>query len=1058
MSGLTKLSLKHTVAVIILCVLVLVGGLFSTNQIKIETFPDVSFPALMIQGIYPGEAASDVEAEITTPLEKTLLNLKGYDNITSNSSENASIIMIMYPFGTDMEEMTGKVEEAVAKIDMPERAEVNVIRMTGNSMPVYQVAVSGENAAELQGLFEKSVMPELEGVDGVASASLKGTQSTDLQVVVDQAKAQASGLSLSKIKEAIQAKEYSLPLGNVENEGNSIPVRLTGDLDTVDELKKLQLTSGQTAAPGPSAPAAQAAPSGGMSHMMPDGTQMNGQMPSAGNASAPTAQAVPAAMKPVLLQDVATISEVTTQAEITRYNGQPSMTIEVLKTQDANTAEVVTEVKDVLNKWQQENADLTYHVIFDQGAEVEKSVSALIREGLLGALFTVIVILLFLRSVRATLISILSLPLSILGTIFVLNQFGYTLNIMTLGGLAVAVGRIVDDSIVVIENIYRWRQEKGEELSGKALAYQAAKEVTGAVASSTFATVVVFAPLALVSGIIGEFFRPFAVAVVTSILLSLLVSLVLIPVLGSSFFKKIKLSHKEGKITQGFEKLLRASLRRKGIAVGLTIVLLIGSLSLIPVIGVSFLPQGEGKQFTATMKLPNGTSLERTDEVSKEVETYLESLKGVEYSQMTITSGTALDFNNIGATPNEAKFTIHLQEDASLETTMAATQKDLTAIVQKLEQDSEVTVQETQSQGPPAGNNVTIQLFGEDLTALGKAATQVEDALKQNENLKDVTNNMNEQRPKWVVTLNQKGEDAGVSGYVLMGAVSEQLRPVDVGTYELGGNAWNLTLKYDKAITTKEQLAAVKLPTATGVVNLGDIANIAIEETPVSIPHKDGRPYADLSATIKGTDTAKVTQDVLADLDMMTLPSGVTYETGGGMEMITEGFTDLGMAMVAAVFLVFLILSVTFGGLKTPLVILSSLLFVPIGALGALLITGEPLSMSGMIGLLMLIGIVVTNAVVLLDRVEKNRDNGMELTEAVVEAAKTRLRPIVMTALATIFALLPLSLSQEEAGLISKGLALTVIGGLTTSTFLTLLFVPVLYSMVSKKRKPREKF
>ncbi|TCP52348.1 multidrug efflux pump subunit AcrB [Tumebacillus sp. BK434] len=1050
MSGLTKLSLKHTVAVIILCVLVLVGGLFSTNQIKIETFPDVSFPALMVQGIYPGEAASDVEAEVTKPLETSLLNVKGHDSITSSSSENASIIMIMYPFGTDMEKMSSKVEEAVGKIALPDRADVKVIRMTGNSMPVYQVAVSGDNATELQGLLEKSVMPELKQVDGVASASLKGTQSTDLQVVVDQAKAQAMGLSLSKIKEAIQAKKYSLPLGNVETEGNSIPVRLTGDLNTVEELKKLQLSSGQSAAQAPSAAG------GGMSHMMPDGSQMAGQMPSAG-ATAQNAQA-PAA-KPVLLQDVATISEVTTQSEITRYNGQPSMTIEVLKSQDANTAEVVTEVKDVLQKWQDQHSGLTYHVIFDQGAEVEKSVSALVREGLLGALFTVIVILLFLRSIRATLISILSLPLSILGTIFVLNQFGYTLNIMTLGGLAVAVGRIVDDSIVVIENIYRWRQKKGTELSGKALAYQAAREVTGAVASSTFATVVVFAPLAIVSGIIGEFFRPFAVAVVTSILLSLLVSLVLIPVLGSSFFKKIKLSHKEGKITQGFEKLLRGSLRKKGLVLSLTVVLLIGSLSMIPVLGVSFLPQGEGKQFSATMKLPNGTSLERTDEVSKEVESYLKKLNGVEYSQMTITSGTTLDFNNIGATPNVAKFTVHLEADASLENTMATTQKELTSLVQQLEHDAEITVQESQTHaGPPSGNNVTIQLFGDDLTALGKAATQVEDVLKQNENLKDVTNNMNEQRPKWVVTLNQKGEDAGVSGYVLMGAVSEQLRPVEVGTYQLGGNTWNLTLKYDKAITTKDQLAAVKLPTAAGIVSLGDIANIAVEETPVSIPHKNGKPYADLAATIKGNDTAKVTQDVIADLDMMTLPAGVTYETGGGMEMITKGFSDLGMAMVAAVFLVFLILSVTFGGLKTPLVILSSLLFVPIGALGMLLITGEPLSMSGMIGLLMLIGIVVTNAVVLLDRVEKNRDTGMELTEAVVEAAKTRLRPIVMTALATIFALLPLSLSQEEAGLISKGLALTVIGGLTTSTFLTLLFVPVLYSMVSKKRKPREKF
>ncbi|ASS76741.1 hypothetical protein CIG75_18555 [Tumebacillus algifaecis] len=1030
MSGITKLSLKHTVAVSILCVLILIGGLFSTSQIKIETFPDVTFPGLLVQAIYPGEAAADVEKEITNPIEKSLLAMQGTDGITSNSAENASTIFISYPFGTDMTDMTSKVEEAIAKIKLPDRADVNVIRMSGNSMPVYQVAVSGSNATELQNLFEKSVMPELKQINGVANAALKGAQVTELQVVVDQDKAQAHGLTLAAIKDGIQAKEYSLPLGNVESAGNSIPVRLTGDLNSVDELKKLKLAAGQSAS-------------------VPQG--IPGQTPNLQGGQGQTAVQT----APVLLQDVATISEVTTQSEITRFNGQPSLTIEVQKTQDANTAEVVTKVKDVLSKWQAEK-DLTFHVIFDQGAEVEKSVSALIREGLLGAMFTVLIILLFLRSVRATLISILSLPLSIMGTIFVLNQFGYTLNIMTLGGLAVAIGRIVDDSIVVIENIYRWRQEKGDTMSGKALAYHATKEVTGAVASSTFATVVVFAPLALVSGIIGEFFRPFAIAVVTSILFSLLVSLVLIPVLGSTFFKKIKLEHKEGKITQGFEKLLRASLRKKGLVISLTVVLLVGSLAMIPVLGVSFLPQGEGKQIQATMKLPNGTSLERTDEVAKKVEAYLKDQKGIEYSQVSISSGTSLNLHEMGSTPNEANFTIHLQDDVSLSDMIDTTKKELTALVQEVEKNAEITVKESQDQGgPPSGNNINIQLYGQDLTALGKAATQVEEALKQNPDLKDVTNNMNEQRPKWGITLNKAGEDAGVSGYVLMAAVSEQLRPVAVGNYELGGKTWEVTLKYSEAITTQEQLAAVKLPTAAGVKTLGEIADIKVEETPVAIPHQDGKVYASLTANIKGSDTAKVTNAVLADLDMMTLPDGVTHETGGGLEMITEGFTDLGMAMVAAVFLVFLILSITFGGLKTPLVILSSLLFVPIGALGSLLITGEPLSMSGMIGLLMLIGIVVTNAVVLLDRVEKNRDAGVEMTEAVVEAAKTRLRPIVMTALATIFALLPLSLSQEQAGLISKGLALTVIGGLTTSTFLTLLFVPVLYSMVTKKRKPR---
>ncbi len=1026
MSGLTKLSLKHSIAVIILCVLVLVGGLYSTNQIKIETFPDVSFPALLVQGVYPGESAADVEREVTIPLEKALLNLKGYDSVQSTASENASGTFITYPFGTDMEDMTGKVEEAIAKTNLPEKVKVTVQRLSGGSIPIYQVAIASNDATRLQKVLEDNVLPELKQVAGVASATLKGTQTTDLQVIVDQKKAAEKGLSLAQIREAIQAKEYSMPLGSVKTESSSIPVRLIGGIGTIDELKNLKLSSALGASP--QLPGMTGAP---------QGAAAGGEKPA-----------------PILLQDVAKIDEVTSQNSITRFNGQPSLLLEVMKTQDANTAEVVNHVKDVLQKWQNEK-DLTYHVVFDQGNEVEKSVSALVREGLLGALFTIIIILLFLRSVRATLISILSLPLSIMGTIFVLNQFGYTLNIMTLGGLAVAVGRIVDDSIVVIENIYRWRQESAEQLSGKALAYRATKEVTTAIASSTFATVVVFAPLAVVSGIIGEFFRPFAIAVVTSILLSLLVSLMLIPVLGSKFFNKIKLKHQEGRITRAFERLLRASLRKKGLVLTLTIVLLIGSLAMIPVLGVSFLPSGEGKQAQINLKLPNATSLQKTDEVAKKVEAYLKEQSAVETTQVSIGMGNEMGAMEGESAENQAKFSVNLQADTSVDSWMENAKKELTQLVQTAEPKAEIDVKAGEMSGPPSGNNVTIKLYGEDLTVLSKAATQVEEALKQNADLKDITNNLNELRPKWVVTLNREGEEAGVSAMQLMASVSEQLRPVEVGTYKLGGKSWDLFLKYDKAIADKDQLAAVKLHTAAGEKTIGEIADIKTEQTPVVIPHYNGKSYAQLSAVIKSDDTAKVTKSVLDDLKMISLPDGVTYETGGGMEMITEGFTSLGIAMVTAVFLVFLILSFTFGGLKTPMVILSSLLFVPIGALGALLITGQSLSMSAMIGLLMLIGIVVTNAVVLLDRVEKNRDRGLELTEAVVEAAKTRLRPIVMTALATIFALVPLGLSQEEAGLISKGLALTVIGGLTTSTFLTLLFVPVLYSMVSKKYKPR---
>jgi multidrug efflux pump subunit AcrB len=380
--------------------------------------------------------------------------------------------------------------------------------------------------------------------------------------------------------------------------------------------------------------------------------------------------------------------------------------------------------------------------------------------------------------------------------------------------------------------------------------------------------------------------------------------------------------------------------------------------------------------------------------------------------------------------------------------------RELKPLVTAAVPDTAVDVKESAGQGgPPSGNNVDVNLYANDLDALNKAAGQVEAAMKQNGGLKDITNNLKDVTPKWVLSLNQAGIDAGVSPYQVMQAVSEQLKPLDVGTYTLDSRKWDITVAYKQKIASKADMENINIATAAGMKKLKDIATISEAKAPVTINHDGGKMYAKISGTVKGDDTAAVTTDVQKDIESLALPSGVEVKFGGGLEMITEGFTSIGIAMAAAVGLVFLVMSITFGGLLTPVIILSSLLFVPVGALTGLLVTGQSLSMSAMIGLLMLVGIVVTNAVVLLDRIETNRKAGVPLTESIVEASKTRLRPILMTAFATILALMPLAFSDASAALISKGLAVTVIGGLTTSTLLTLVVIPVLYQMAGKRRK-----
>ncbi|GIO16606.1 swarming motility protein SwrC [Cohnella xylanilytica] len=1028
MNGLTKLSLKNGIAVVILCVLVLGYGLYSATQIKQQTFPDLEFPAVFVQAVQPGASSEEIESGVTKSVEDALKSIKGYDSLTSTSSENAASIFIQFPFGTDMDKRYSEVESAIAKANLPDKANVTVQRLSANSQPIYQAAIFSDklDSQALASKLEDEVVPKLKKLDGVNSVKLKGTSSDKLNIVVDKEKAAQRGITLSAIQSALQSLDYALPLGNIARDETTIPITLSGKVGSLRQIEELKLGA--------------AAPQGA-------GLSGASRQP-AGEATGTAGASV------TLLKDIAEIKTVSEQDEITRYNGEPSYLLEVVKSQEANTADVSDEVKATLASYE-DQGEISLHVVTDQGEEIKESVAGLVREGLFGVLFCVLIIFLFLRNVRATLISIVSLPISIFATIALLDQMGYTLNIMTLGGIAVSIGRIVDDSIVVIENIYRWRQEKGNEIKGKELAYKATKEVIGAVASSTIATVVVFAPLAFVSGIIGQFFRPFSIAVVVSILASLLVSMMLIPVLGSRFFKNVKPHKQGGKLTDGFEKIVRGALRRKGIVIGAAVMLLAGSLSLIPLLGFAFLPAGSAPAASIEITLPSKSGIDQTNQVGGKVEQYLKSLPGVDNYELTIGGSGDNPLRSSGG-KNKATATVQFGEGTDLDQTINKLNAELPAIVTAEVDGTTIDVKESQQQGPPSGDGIDVSIYAEDGDKLAQAAKQVEDLMKQSPDLKNVANNMNDVTPKWVLTLNQQGIDANVSPYLVMQLVGEQLRPVDAGTYSIDNKEQEVTLSYLQPIASREELENIQVPTSNGMKKLGDVADLAERNAWVKINHDDGKLYAQVSGTVKNADSvSSVTKQVEADIQSLSLPSGVEVSIGGGQQMISEGFSSIGIAMASAVGLVFLVMSMTFGGLRTPLIILSSLIFIPIGSLGALLIAGEALSMSGMIGMLMLVGIVVTNAVVLLDRVEKNRKSGLSVTEAIVEASKTRLRPILMTAFATMLALLPLALSGSSTSLISGGLAITVIGGLFSSTLLTLIVVPVIYELAWKKRKAK---
>lgn len=1003
-------SLKNSVAILVLTILVVAAGLLSTNTIKLETYPDVEVPTLMIQVGYPNHSSEEVEQDITLPIEEAVEQLAPYEELTSTTGANSAMIQVSYDFDEDMDERERDIQSAISKLSLPEDATLTYKRLSASAKPIYQIAFADDELTALQNDVTDSLAPQLQTIAGVSDVSVSGTSATKLVVEVDEEKAAENGVTVTSIINVLNEKNHVLPLGSLDEEGK-IPVSIEGDISSVEEMKKIQIP-----------------------------------VPQQGSQSQPQKSTF------ISLSDVAEIKEVDEQNSITRYNEKPALLLNVTKTQDANTAEVVELVKEEVEDFN-DSYDYEVYTITDQGKEVEKSVNSLLKEGGFGALFTIMIILLFLRNFRATFIAILSLPISILGTIAVLDYLGYSLNIMTLGGMAVAIGRIVDDSIVVIENMFQWMHKK-KELSKRELILNATKEVIGAVTLSTVATVVVFLPLAFVGGIVGEFFKPFSIAVVTSIVLSLLVAFILIPVLALALLKEGRHEQKQGWIQKAYYRLLKGSLNHKKIVMVSAAVLLAGALFLVPFIGKSFLPSGPASAVEADIELPVSTTLEETNTLAKEIEDMLMNEASVEYVQGSV--GSVNDTNQLkqkASADYKATFFIQLKDGYTVTTERKALEEEITELVSASYKDSTVRMQEVQQEGPPSGKTIDITLYGENVEALLDAADQVGGALRENDQLTDVSSSAQKLQTKYKLELTDEAVELGVNQYSIHQQLKEKMNELSAGVMEVDSKELEVVVTYNELIRDKEELENTEILTPQGPKPLIELATIEEQFIPASIQHKDGKLAYTLSAESASEEVGSVTEQVEKDVASLPISEEVEWEVGGGQDMMTEGFRDLGQAMMIAIGLVFLTLTITYGGVITPFVILSSLIFVPIGSLGALLITGETLSMSGMIGMLMLIGIVVTNAVVMLDRVEANRMSGMALEHAVVEACTTRFRPILMTALATILALVPLSLSTSSSGVISKGLAITVIGGLTTSTLLTLVFIPVLYSAVGRWRR-----
>ncbi|MFV9424197.1 efflux RND transporter permease subunit [Microbacterium sp. S1037] len=1022
MSYLAVLSLKNRALIALVTIVAAIFGGLALTNLKQELIPSIQFPQLAVVTTYPGASPEVVEADVSTPIENAIRGVDGLESTTATSTTNSSIVSASFTYGTDLASAQQKILAAIARIkdQLPESADTTVASASIDDFPVIQLAVTGFSDAEaVQSTLQTSIIPDLEDVEGVNGAQIVGGTGQRVTITPDAGKLAERGYTQQSITDALDANGVLFPGGSITEGDQTLTVQTGAKLTSVDEIAALPLV-----------------PS--------DAAQFR--------AGATT------------IADVASVAlgaDPTTT--LSRVDGKPALTIAVTKLPAANTVDVSRGVLAALPGLESTLGDgATFTVVFDQAPFVEQSIEALAQEGLLGLVFAVVVILIFLMSVRSTLVTAISIPTSVLITFVGLQAFGYSLNILTLGALTIAIGRVVDDSIVVIENIKRHYVGDAEKIP---TIVRAVREVAAAITASTITSVAVFLPIAFVGDVTGELFRPFSLTVTIAMAASLLVSLTIVPVLASWFLKPGKvIRDAEGnpidpeapdappsRLQKGYVPILRWTLKHSWVTLTVAVLVLGGTLAAVPLLKTDFLGDSGQNTFTVTQKIGSAPSLDAEDAAAQKVEAVLLDTPGVETVQTSIgSSGSALRdaFSGGGS-----GITYSITSQAGVD------QVDLRERVRtELEGITDAGEIEVAASGGGLGStDITVDVTAADGQSLQAANDAVVAGLQGKDGIGQVTSSLSASLPFVSVRVDRAAAaERGLSERTVGALVSNTMQPRQAGTVEINGRGVTVYVAAENPPATVDALRALEIPSAGGTVPLDEIATVEQSQTPPSITTARGLRTATVTVTPTTDDLGSSSSSVNAALADVQLPEGATAKVGGAVTDQQDAFGQLGLALLAAILIVYVVMVATFKSLRQPLELLVSVPFAATGAILLLLVTGVPLGVAGMIGALMLVGIVVTNAIVLIDLVNQYRARGLSVYEATIVGGSRRLRPILMTALAAIFALVPMALGiTGHGGFISQPLAVVVIGGLVSSTFLTLLVLPTLYNLVEGARERR---
>lgn len=1031
---LAQFAINRPATIIVLISALTLIGAMSVSQMPIDLLPQMDLPYAAVITSYSGAGPEEVEDQVSKPIENMVATVSGIDTIISQSGSGSSMVLIGFNYGTNMDSAMANIRDKVSLAEsfLPDDAtKPQIMKMDPSLMPVIAVTISSDelSLAQLQNLAEEKIEPRLSRIPDIAAVNISGGRQREVKIAVDPVKAQNYGLSLNQVTGVLAAENYNMSSGDISYGERKYFVRSLQQFESVDDVGDVALIT------------------------------------ATGNK--------------IQLKEIAEISEGYKETQqISRVNNMAAVSILCQKGSDGNTVAACTGVKDEMKKIQAEiGGNVDVEILMDQSDYINKSIGSTATTLAEGALLAALIIFLFMRSLRSTAIVAIAIPLSLAATFIVMFYNGSTLNIITLGGLALGVGRMIDDSIVVFENIYRHRSLG---LSASEAAAKGTSEVGGAVLASTLTMIAVFLPIGLAEGIAGIMFKPMAFTICVAIACSLLVALTVVPFMSSRLLTDKAMEKKtagKGFISRKFyhlgdwldglgEKykngLQWALSHRKTVVIGVAV--LIGlSLAVSPLVGAEFMPVSDEGAISVTIEADKGSAIEAVDEITAAAEERIMSNPAVDTVYTSIGSAGVMSMSSAGS--NTATISVQLFPKGERQGVTLVAEEIRQALKDIPGAKKSVSVTNNMSMGSSSAVQINIQ--GDDLATLRSISKQVEGIVAKVPGTREVTSSMGDGNPEVLIRINrQRAMYFGLTPAQVSSEIRTAINGSVASKYRHAGDEIDVRVTSTENETSNmETLKQLQIPTAQGnSIPLSEIASFDLSTGPVQINRQDQSRQASISCDLLNRDLNSVTKDIQAQLAGIQLPAGYTIDFGGANEQMTDAFSSLLRAFLMAILLVYVVLVVQYESFRDPFVILFSLPGAIFGVVFALLVLGKTFNVSAFIGIIMLVGIAVANAIVYVDYLKHMLAAGMERTAALVETGRVRLRPILMTALATILAMSPYVIGSGEGSEMNSPLATVVIGGLLATTFVTLFLVPVVYSILDdwglklkkKSAKPAE--